>query len=137
MNRVIKFRAWFHGAGDPRVDPEMKFSYPFPVIFWKAVEDWPFAVKVMQFTGLTTEDGTEIYENDIISDWGDKGIVKHGHYIFTYGTSDGEEDFNADMEAYGWYYEDENTKQHKLGNYLKVIGNIYENPNLFKYTLDD
>ncbi len=64
--RDIKFRAWHHGGGDPRVKGRMNFSEPFTQMFWKCVQDEPLAVEVMQYTGLKDHAGKEIYEGDVL-----------------------------------------------------------------------
>jgi hypothetical protein len=129
-NERFKFRAWFHGAGDPRVNPEMKFSEPFPVIFWKAVEDFPFGVDVMQSTGLHDKNGKEIFEGDLLTSqtvhlFEDADIIKHpcqviwledraGFYLGLDGKAVGLSEYLA-----GW-----------RAAVFEIIGNLYENPDL-------
>lgn len=134
MNRIIKFRVWqkTHGYMTTDIsmlhyDGEQRFYYTNPQDGILIDDDWA----LMQFTGLTTEDGTEIYEGDIIISSGELGVVKHGEYAVEYGVYDG------GMDAYGWYYEEQNKQQYSLSPYITVIGNIYENPELFKYLLGD
>lgn len=83
-------------------------------------------VKIMQFTGLTDKSGVEIYEGDILS--GESKV---------FGVTCGKVEFSKyeDSEEYvhclhyGW-----NIKGIPLvdliGDGLKLIGNIYENPEL-------
>ena len=63
--RELKFRAWHHGAGDPRVTPFMRSSEPFNVLFWQNVETDDLGVEVMQFTGLFDLNSDEMYGSDI------------------------------------------------------------------------
>ena len=86
-------------------------------------------VELLQYTGSKDKDGREIYEGDILDTGYDfeRAAVGHGDYEFEYGTSDGDEDYNATMCAYGWHFGNS-----RLGKYcdVKIIGNIYENPEL-------
>ena len=76
MSRVIKFRAWCHGGGDPRVQPYMEFSGSNRSLFWRAVDEFPLGADVMQFTGLQDRNGTDIYESDILGQAGEAlGVV--------------------------------------------------------------
>jgi hypothetical protein len=111
VSREIKFRAWFHGAGEP-FTPHMEYSATWPVKFWQAVEDFPLASEVMQFTGMKDENGVEIYEDDIY-EWEEP--VADYHTITTRAL------IAMDVESL-WL----------LASYLggSVIGNIHENPEL-------
>ena len=72
-----------------------------------------------QFTGLYDKNGKEIYEGDIIDTGYDKWIVKFGNGSF-YATIPNTSFFlDLSRETIN-YYE------------IKVIGNIYDNPELIK-----
>lgn len=129
MNRIIKFRAWnptarcmyenvmifedkmviashqiFHGKdGDPFIEPTI---YQIE----SSLHKWP----VMQFTGLHDKDGKEIYEGDILI-WNKntKCVV-----VFENGSFGGR--FNGHDKNNSWI---------NL-SVLKVIGNVFENPEL-------
>jgi uncharacterized phage protein (TIGR01671 family) len=119
MDREIKFRAW---------DTRRKNMYPNLTIqrlmgnlftareLRKKIEDLVW----MQYAGLKDKDGKEIYEGDIVKWFDDLGensqpfVVEfdEAHFILTVP--------NEKLE--GWSLD---------GKKIKVIGNIYENPDLF------
>lgn len=108
MNRELKFRAW---------SPKLKFmvyseTKRLGQFFDHDIGDnWP----VMQFTGLKTSTGKEIYEGDILSvpQWKSKGrteiVVKIGYF----NASD-----DAGVNTFGFRAYDEYGEP-------EVIGNIY------------
>lgn len=117
--REIKFRAWdkFMETMIENLNP-----YELGTILTKWKEDSHI---LQQYTGLKDKNRKEIYEGDI-TDWGNS-VVKFGEFEFEVGG-----DYkNYNTTAYGWYL------QNKLGieeltwdGQVKVIGNIYENPEL-------
>ena len=72
-------------------------------------------LKIMQWTGLKDRNGIEIYEDDIVSNSMIKGRVSYNHFSFVVY------DKNTD---YIFLYKLAN-------NTLEVVGNIYENKELF------
>lgn len=120
MNREIKFRAW---------EPDSKTMYlqamvgepANPSVWTKA--NWRECtenVVVMQSTGLTDKNGKEIYENDLMKSIGKYG-EEIGRVVFN----------NASYEVYivsgfgtGSYV--------PINEMQKVIGNVFETPNLLK-----
>ena len=114
--RTIKFRAW---SGNTMIDVHSdNISSNNFEFFFKNKND------LMQFTGLLDKNGKEIYEGDILQHEPD-GNMPH-HYIVVY--------WDGVMAAYYVKFQNSNgtdllegyTKRHK------IIGNIYENPELLK-----
>jgi hypothetical protein len=112
MNRDIKFRAW---------DEHLKLMHD-----WASLKTWDFAaiesqhdiVHVMQFTGLKDKDGKEIYEGDIVRDTGNEAVREVAWIKNSYGLVTREKYRNV----WGAFVS-------RLPC-LKIIGNIYENPEL-------
>lgn len=136
--REIKFRAWIGGdwiKGGPQMIPWSSefFSDESPVTGWGS--DFPSLentdVILMQYTGLKDKNGREIYESDlIVTSWGrpeaDRENLIYEEVVFISG---------------GWFVEigpPDNRPPRRQVLYafdsddLEVIGNIYENPEIFK-----
>ena len=93
-----------HACGGLKIDSDL----------FKGNKDSP----VMQYTGLEDKNGKEIYEGDIVKD--DNKKIHEVRFL------------NASFVIYGEY---NNKIQHwvigqKKATQLKIIGNIYENPEL-------
>jgi hypothetical protein len=109
-NRELKFRIWYYDQKKFDFNVELKdFSkYSFP-LYW---------CKVHQYTGLKDCNGVEIYEGDIIcgefydTEYHHSETIK-AEVIFNNGA------FNIAIREW-----------HKPS--LKIIGNIFENPELLK-----
>lgn len=132
MNREIKFRAWIENrmvylkpAGLQYYDFEGSYALSFAVdgysSFWahecyekksKEISKSP----IMQFTGKKDRDGKEIYDGDIFefdeSEWGGKENI----HVCSW------DEVNAEWSWGGGCTSD-------MG-FRKVVGNIYENPEL-------
>lgn len=139
MSRIIKFRGFFQAdldLGRPILFEQKQIDGEW---FWVCKEDnliqYPFADVLFdgdfipqQFTGLTDKDGSEIFEGDIVLyssigwtmysarnckiHWSNKDVA------FVIKSLDG---------AFTWSLSNELAK-----NSLKVVGNIYQNPDLLK-----
>ncbi len=85
------------------------------------VEDERFVL--MQYTGLKDKNGKEIYEGDI--------VIKFGIDDAKYEVKYGEQLVGHDWLGVGFYTFNKSEQCNIFGgNYIKVIGNIYENPDL-------
>ena len=123
MQRTIKFRAW---------DKTLNMIH-----CWSAIENH-FTLEelladnffeAMQYTGLKDKNDIEIYEGDIILV--NVFMSKHvtGLVAFDRGS------FCVTGNFEGWGYDCNTTNFWEMstnGNEYKVIGNIYENPELVK-----
>ena len=113
--KSLKFRAWDGSEMHPLFSIN---SQTGKVVYNGEVKDWP----VMQSTGLTDVNGTEIYEGDIVTadnltcvvEWGRYGWIakwkRQRRSSFDYGSPD------LGFRAH------------------KIIGNIHENPELLEKT---
>jgi len=79
-----------------------------------------YELKLMQFTGLTDKNGVEIYEGDVVC-W------KHlDSYGMVYYNEDEVHYFAKPIRS------EDATESYLDSNYMEVIGNIHENPELIK-----
>ena len=114
--REIKFRAWNEVmekmfTWNDFLNTNMKNTFIAP----KST-----AMILMQYTGLHDKNGKEIYEGDITDDgYNNIGVVKYGNY-----------NCSCCEGVYGWYVDGGDIRSAEC--FLKVIGNIYENPELLK-----
>ena len=123
MQRTIKFRAW-----DKTLNKIHSWSTIENHFTLEELLDTNF-FEAMQYTGLKDKNDIEIYEGDIILV--NVFMSKHvtGLVAFDRGS------FCVTGNFEGWGYDCNTTNFWEMstnGNEYKVIGNIYENPELAK-----
>ncbi|CAI3679702.1 Phage protein TIGR01671 [Clostridium neonatale] len=135
MSRKIKFRMWDKDYKEMRIFGKNQHD-DFRTnrnneLYYYNLQDGETssecgAYELMQYTGIKDVTGKEIYEGDIVEFYNDVDYVLHpgiAKVIFDLGA------FQMENEKYGIDY---------LGNMdiddmcIRVIGNIYENPELLK-----
>jgi len=82
--------------------------------------------ELMQYTGIKDRDGKEIYEGDIVE--GKSYNINNDLIDINY--------FQVIQDIEGWKLKHKNYRKNKkirFAKYMKVIGNIYENPELLEY----
>ncbi|HGF7714656.1 TPA: YopX family protein [Enterococcus faecium] len=123
---IPKFRAWYTPFKGKTIGQEMKYGQAGRLI--THAEMAPDKYVLMQSTGLKDKNGVEIFEGDVVA------VENHPFQR--------KEDSGVGMEIEGNYVVGWN--QHdltwcagdlllaRLKPYVKVIGNIYENPELLE-----
>ena len=136
--REIKFRAW-NKALNKMYSHEELLSLTKNIVMNKFATGiyLPFNsdINLMQYTGLKDKDGTEIYEGDIVEFLDEE--VNYSHYGYEYDAfiNIGKVIFSHD-ELMGWDITNRNMDLEEVWHYreyIKVIGNIYENPELLEW----
>lgn len=105
--REIKFRVWIEKG------KRMLYDSSLAIKGNQIIEE--IGTKVMQFTGLKDKNDKEIYEGDIVETRYGKGKITYDETNACFTPNVAAMDFEA------WDID-----------YLEVIGNIYENPELIK-----
>ena len=135
--REIKFRAWSkllnkmlsHEDLNKTLKNLTKIEY-IAGIFLPLNSD----VEVMQYTGLKDSNGNEIYEGDIVEFLDEEVNYSHCGVEYDEFINIGKVIFSHD-ELMGWDITNRNMDLEEVWHYreyIKVIGNIYENPELLE-----
>ena len=88
-----------------------------------------------QYTGLTDKNGNKIFDGDIIKNHFEIGVVKFGSYETPYRdwSAITQDIFSKHIGFYiNWITLDYRKDIEFWNNKIKVIGNIYDNPELLK-----
>ena len=112
--REIKFRAWDNESGALVENDQLLEDFNISYVFGHPEEE---RLILMQYTGLKDKNGVEIYEGDIVEaylDYGPAGERKTKYVVKIGG-------FGANLQM--WTFKEK-------GYLPKVIGNIYENPEM-------
>lgn len=125
--RPIKFRAWDRTKNRWFYPPGMMDSHPGDFSMTGDgrvyIEGVYQDVALCQFTGLTDNNGTEIYEEDIIADAG--GWSYHVRWNDGAFVRDRSAQLQGMRELHGW------ERLHQAGTtMMEVIGNIFQNGDL-------
>lgn len=135
MNREIKFRSW-DKQGNCMVDWSTMRQAAFnrgDAQLMYAMFTGRHDVELMQYTGLKDKSGKEIYEGDILRDdcnelnevkFGKLPLDKSGDCVCTY------EAFYC--KCWGKLGQAPFYECAHIGDWMEVIGNIYENPELME-----
>lgn len=124
--REIKFRVWnkewkMFAVAITDIYFDIETHLPYGIEFEHQTTDgqwhcdsWMENCEFQQFTGLQDKNGKDIYEGDIVRTW--SGVEHMGAWEFS-DLFEVKWDFKLLMELSMW-------------DYVEVIGNIYENPEL-------
>jgi len=121
--REIKFRAWNkYPNGDKEAKPVMCFNAQNWAGFGELCKSDNNLI-LMQYTGLKDKEGTEIYEGDVVRYNGNNWSI-----VYMHPSKDGK-------SSAGYYVVCGETTFYcfcETMKNIKVIGNIYQNPELLK-----
>lgn len=130
--RDIKFRAW-HDTNSPKMVHDVTVDSNG----WTGLSSMGTHRTLMQFTGLLDKEGIEIYEGDIVQWWDSSDDTPTGHQRTATVHIDPDLYFRAFkiggiLKDEPWDFHFGNFIYTDTEKYLKVIGNIHENPELLE-----
>lgn len=123
MNREIKFRAWNEPTKEMFIVEGLDLKWNQPRClenFGENFKEDKDSTVIMQYTGAKDENDKEIYERDLVE-------CNYCHKEY------GEVYWNDDMLRYDLKWSDKdcgNARHTSIDNWSKVVGNIYQNPEL-------
>lgn len=120
MDRVIKFRAW-----DKYRKEIVLHDSLYELQSWNRTREELNNFIFMQFTGIKDRNGREIFEDDIVR----INVPNGGDFENTVGRV-----FWHDEEAAFYHGNSEGRPPKRMWEYVTVIGNVYENPDLLNMT---
>lgn len=131
---IPRFRAWNKATKAMyEVDDIMSIDFgrseiSVKTLFFERTNYYNFDdIVLMQSTRLTDKNGKEIFEGDVVTDGHTSGDIKNHPTLGFYMVDDnGTERWFSDGSTIEDFEEDVETA-HRI---LKIIGNIYENPEL-------
>ena len=116
--RIIKFRAW-DVDGEQWLREDQFLIYPNGTVEAWIEKDIVKNTELTQFTGLRDKNGKEIFEGDVVKDSTPFTTETVGEVVY---------------EGAQFCLDDEYGTPMHYGDNYKVIGNIYENPELLRKT---
>ena len=127
--REIKFRAWDE-TNKRMYTQSFELNWKGEITRTYGLYPSPSLI-LMQYTGLKDKSGKEIYEGDVLD-----GDTYTGKVIIKFGAHETSTDYYA-CNAYGFYGLAQYDNTYSLDCCLhsedaKIIGNIYENPELLE-----
>lgn len=129
---MVKFRAWHKTWEEMGKVKRIRFDDDGNVttVLFVGINAKIDEIKLMQSTGLKDKNGKEIFEGDIITNGISVVDVKNHQTLGFYTVVNGEECFFGSNTS----IKDFENDVEEFSSTTKIIGNIYENPELLEVT---